>query len=99
MAKICYFFKGGTTDWHTVKKVNEFVNNASKVFVSVDASHEPAQVYRDMKTYSKFVSVDSYMIIQDTKLDRMQRSVFLTQYTLILISFWKKILDLKWIET
>ncbi len=67
------FFKGFTTDDLTVKVVKEFVKNASKVFISVDASHEPIQVYNDMNTYSKYVTIGSYMVIQDTKLDRIWR--------------------------
>ena len=70
------FFKGFTTHPLTIKKVNEFAKNASKVFISVDASHDPLQVYYDMNAYSKFVSIGSYMIVQDTKLDRISKRKF-----------------------
>ncbi len=43
------------------------------VFVIQDASHHGVDVYNDLVAYSKFVSVESYIIAQYTKLDRMNR--------------------------
>lgn len=67
------FYKGSTTDQMVLEKVNQYSQNASVVFVSVDASHEPLQVYNDLKAYATFVTIGSYIVVQDTKLDRLTR--------------------------
>ncbi len=38
-----------------------------------DASHDPLQVYNDIKTYSQFVTLGSYILVQDSKLDRFNK--------------------------
>ena len=69
------------------KKGKEFVKNASKVFISIDASHDPIQVNKDINTYTKYVSVDSYMIVQDTKLDRISRRKYLNSINFYIDKF------------
>ena len=71
--KYVTFYQGYTTDPNIVEKVEKYVNQSKVVFVIQDASHAGVDVYQDLVAYSKFVSVGSYIIAQDTKLDRINR--------------------------
>ena len=67
------FYQGYTTDQKILETVQKHVNESKIVFVIQDASHSGVDVYHDLVAYSKFVSVGSYIIAQDTKLDRISR--------------------------
>ncbi|GIL43532.1 hypothetical protein Vafri_1239 [Volvox africanus] len=41
------------------------------VLISVDGWHDYPEVYEECVTFAKYVTVGSYMIVQDTKLDRI----------------------------
>ncbi|GIL72475.1 hypothetical protein Vretimale_4186 [Volvox reticuliferus] len=41
------------------------------VIISVDGWHDYPEVYEECVTFAKYVTVGSYMIVQDTKLDRI----------------------------
>jgi cephalosporin hydroxylase len=71
--KYVTFYQGYTTDPNIVEKVEKYVNQSKVVFVIQDASHHGVDVYNDLVAYSKSVSVGSYIIAQDTKLDRINR--------------------------
>jgi cephalosporin hydroxylase len=72
------FYKGYTTDPKILETVEKYVNESKVVFVIQDASHSGVDVYHDLVAYSKFVSVGSYIIAQDTKLDRIKRGKGIT---------------------
>ena len=72
--KYVTFIQGSTTDPKTIASVKSYVTNATRVFISHDASHSGNIVYQDLLNYADFVSVDSYLVVQDTKLDRIGRS-------------------------
>jgi cephalosporin hydroxylase len=67
------FYKGYTTDPKILATVEKYVNQSEVVFINQDASHYGDDVYQDLVAYSKFESVGSYIIAQDTKLDRINR--------------------------
>ena len=71
--KYVKFYKGYTTEEKVLNEVRKHVNESKIVLVSQDASHYPNDVYKDLIEYSKFVSIGSYIIVQDTKLDRIVR--------------------------
>lgn len=66
MEKVCTFFQGSTTNKSITEKVETFVNDSKSIFLSVDASHEGIDVYNDLNCYAGFVTVGSYIVVQDT---------------------------------
>lgn len=61
------FLKGSSTDAEIVRKIAEKVNG-HKVLVTLDSLHTKAHVRKELESYSKMVSVGSYIITQDTHL-------------------------------
>ncbi|KAJ1458426.1 hypothetical protein M885DRAFT_512847 [Pelagophyceae sp. CCMP2097] len=52
------------------KIVARYASKAKTVFVSEDSAHEKSMVLRNAKILAPFVSVGSYLLVQDTRLDR-----------------------------
>jgi cephalosporin hydroxylase len=52
------------------KQVEEYVANASNIFVVEDASHRYPDTLKRMNVIYKYVKVGGYMLVQDTKMDR-----------------------------
>ena len=71
--KYVKFYQGSTIDPGILEIVEKHVNESKVVFISQDSSHDGQFVYTELSAYSKFVSVGSYIIVQDVKLDRMWR--------------------------
>ena len=67
------FYQGSTMDPKILFDVEKHVNDAHVVFISQDTSHDASYIYAELKAYSKFVTNGSYILVQDTKLDRMLR--------------------------
>jgi cephalosporin hydroxylase len=65
------FLKGFSHDAHILEQVWEYVKKAKVVMVNVDGDHWNRGVYKDLTNYAPMVTVGSYIISQDTKLDRM----------------------------
>ena len=72
--KYVHFIQGLTIDAQTIEKVKRYVSNATTVFISHDASHIGHIVYQDLINFAPFVSINSYLVVQDTKLDRIFNS-------------------------
>jgi cephalosporin hydroxylase len=70
--KYVYFIQGSTTDPNVITKVKQFASNYTTVFLSQDTDHTQNTVYTDLVNYAELVSVNSYFLVQDTKLDRLQ---------------------------
>lgn len=74
--------QGYSTDPDVVKYVNEtFVTESSNVFVVLDSDHDYDTVLKELHLYSDFVSINSYIIIQDTHFEGANRAreMFLTK--------------------
>jgi cephalosporin hydroxylase len=69
--KFVTFVKGKSTDTEVLETIGGLAESASVVVVNVDGDHTYDAVISDLKSYSNFVTVGSYMISQDTKLDRL----------------------------
>lgn len=65
------YVTGSSTDPRTFKKVLEWVNG--KVLVILDSDHKKDHVLKEMKRYGPLVSKGSYMIVEDTNLNRVVR--------------------------
>jgi cephalosporin hydroxylase len=65
-----HFIKGRVTEAATRAKVEEFVRAATKVIVIEDASHRYPDTLENMEAIHQWVSPGTYMLVQDTKMDR-----------------------------
>jgi cephalosporin hydroxylase len=72
--KYVQFIQGSTTDGNVIAKIKQFASNFTKVFFSHDSSHALGIVYQDLINYAELVSVGSYLVVQDTKLDRLSHN-------------------------
>eukprot|EP01061_Rhynchopus_euleeides_P034525 TRINITY_DN58361_c0_g1_i1.p1 TRINITY_DN58361_c0_g1~~TRINITY_DN58361_c0_g1_i1.p1 ORF type:complete len:435 (+),score=163.50 TRINITY_DN58361_c0_g1_i1:60-1307(+) len=64
------FIKGDIMKKDIQAQVEEFVNKAKTVLVVEDASHRYPETLHRMNVIYKYVTVGSYMLVQDTKMDR-----------------------------
>jgi cephalosporin hydroxylase len=71
--KYVQFIQGSTTDAEVIAKVKQYVLSSTTVFLSHDADHNSHTIYQDLLNYAPFVSINSYFVVQDTKLDRIQK--------------------------
>eukprot|EP00755_Sulcionema_specki_P034228 Sspe_Gene.20980::Locus_7787_Transcript_2_2_Confidence_0.750_Length_1519::g.20980::m.20980 len=67
---IIEFIKGDITTRPIQEKVEEYVKKAKTVLVVEDASHRYPDTLRRMEVIYKYVTPGSYMLVQDTKMDR-----------------------------
>ena len=59
---------GSSTSTQTVEKIRRIVKNG-RTLVDLDSEHTTDHVLRELELYSPFVSVGSYVIVEDTMLD------------------------------
>lgn len=64
------YINGRVTEQSTRDKVDVFVKNAKKVLVIEDASHRYPDTLQNIESIHQWVSVGSYLLVQDTKMDR-----------------------------
>ena len=62
------FLLGSSTDLHIIQKISEAVKG-KKVLVILDSSHDMNHVLKELRLYSKFVNIGSYIIVQDTNIN------------------------------
>lgn len=65
-----HFIQGRVTDAETRAKVEPYVQAAKKVIVIEDASHRYPDTLQNIEAVHQWVSVGTYMLVQDTKMDR-----------------------------
>ena len=70
--KYVQFIQGSTTDANVIAQIKQIASNYTKVFLSHDSSHDAHIVSQDLVNYAELVSVNSYLLVQDTKLDRLK---------------------------
>ncbi len=63
------FILGDSVSKETIDKIKELVRGSKEVIVTLDSDHHAKHVLRELRLYSKFVTVGSYLIVQDTSLD------------------------------
>ena len=71
--KYVKFYQGYSSDQNIIKTIKDEALNATSILINHDGSHEGDIVYQDLKNYADICSIGSYMIVQDTKLDRMYK--------------------------
>ena len=63
---------GGGSLFCVLNEVRTAVQNAKRVMVVLDSLHKYENVLRELREYSGFVSHGQYLVVQDTKLDRIR---------------------------
>lgn len=60
---------GSSTDKQIINKIQYLINNKENVMVIIDSDHSKEHVLKELKIYSEFVSVSSYLIVEDTNIN------------------------------
>ena len=63
------FLLGSSTADQTVKQVKELIRKDDKVLVILDSEHNKDHVLKEMNIYSKLVTSESYLIVEDTNIN------------------------------
>ena len=63
------FIHGDCISREVIDKIANRIGNSSRVIVTLDSDHSKDHVLKEMELYFKFVSLGSYLIVQDTQLD------------------------------
>lgn len=58
--------EGSSTDPLIISKIAEICRDKSKVLVFLDSNHTHEHVLSELKAYSNFVTIDSYIVVFDT---------------------------------
>lgn len=66
--RITYLVGSSTSD-AIVKKVRDFISEGEKVMVVLDSDHSMEHVLKEMRIYSEFVTLGSYLIIEDSNVN------------------------------
>ena len=62
------FLKGDSVSPAVLKKIKKLVGVNTKVIVTLDSLHTKEHVLKELRLYSRFVSLGSYLIVQDTNI-------------------------------
>ena len=63
------YLTGSSTSGEIVGKVQDLIKDREKVMVILDSNHKKEHVLDELIIYSKFVSKNSYLIVEDTHLN------------------------------
>lgn len=60
---------GSSVSKEIEEKVNQLINSNDKVMVFLDSNHEKNHVLNELKIYSKFINIGSYIIVEDSNMN------------------------------
>ena len=63
--------QGSSVSAETVAEVNKYISGKEKVLVCLDSNHTHEHVLNEIRMYSRFVTVGSYLIVFDTIVETM----------------------------
>jgi len=66
MMKRIKLIEGSSVDIQTIKQVEKEVKSDSTVLVCLDSNHTKDHVLKELKSYNKFVTQGSYLVVFDT---------------------------------
>lgn len=66
MSKRINMIEGSSIDENTIEQVEEYAANKSSILVCLDSNHTHAHVLEELSLYSKFVTLNSYIVVFDT---------------------------------
>ena len=76
MARRIQMIEGSAVDAVIVRKVAEVARRRKRVLVTLDSNHTHEHVLRELQLYSPFVTVGSYLVVFDTVVEDMPKSMF-----------------------
>jgi len=76
MFKRIKMIQGSSIDESTVAKVKKIAGGKNKVLVCLDSNHTHEHVFNELKYYSPFVSLDSYIVVFDTIVEDLPEGYF-----------------------
>ncbi|RJP24570.1 MAG: cephalosporin hydroxylase [Candidatus Abyssobacteria bacterium SURF_5] len=68
--------EGSSIASEILSKVENFAKMRDKILVFLDSSHTYDHVLAELRTYSKFVSIGSYLVVFDTVIEDMPEELF-----------------------
>ncbi|HNW25156.1 MAG TPA: CmcI family methyltransferase [Candidatus Gastranaerophilaceae bacterium] len=63
------YLNGLSTSIEIIEKVKTFTKNKKRILVILDSDHSKENVLKEMRIYNKFVSKDSYLIVEDSNIN------------------------------
>jgi len=75
MSKKITILEGSSTDKKIVEKVREFSKNKKRILVFLDSNHTYIHVLAELRAYAPFVSIGSYVIVEDTGIEDLPKEV------------------------
>jgi cephalosporin hydroxylase len=76
MARRIRMVQGSSIDASTVARVADAARGRKRVLVTLDSNHTHAHVLEELRLYSPFVTEGSYLVVFDTVVERMPKSMF-----------------------
>ena len=70
--KHVHFISGISTSLHVLKAVRKAASVSKRVMVVLDSLHRYDNVWREIQAYHDIVTPGQYLVVQDTKLDRIR---------------------------
>jgi len=66
MNKRIKMIEGSSIDLNVIQQVKEISKNKKSILIILDSNHSHDHVLNELRSYSSFVTLDSYMIVLDT---------------------------------
>lgn len=63
------YLSGSSTSEQIVKHLEQLINHTDKVIVILDSEHTKEHVLQELRIYSKLVTVDSFLIVEDSNVN------------------------------
>lgn len=63
------FIVGDSTSENTLTRIREAARNSEKTMVILDSDHSARHVAQELKAYREFVTVGSYLVVEDTNVN------------------------------
>jgi len=63
------YIKGSSTEEKVVQQISHMLKDSKVVLVILDSDHNKPHVLKEMEIYSKFVTCESYMIVEDSNIN------------------------------
>lgn len=77
MSKRIILIQGSSTSDTTVNSVKSIVKGYKNILVCLDSNHTHDHVYRELKVYSEFVTLNSYMVVFDTIIEHLPKDQYI----------------------